>query len=66
MKFIRFLIVIALILVIIIANVEGVLLLKHMPSLPNVFSKLDLLIVITSILIADISGFLMFLIMKRD
>lgn len=62
---IRFLTVIELIIVMIIVNVEGVLLLKHMPSLPNVFSKIDLLIVITSILIADISGFLMFLIMKK-
>lgn len=62
---IRFLTVIELIIVMIIVNVEGVLLLKHMLSLPNAFSKIDLLIVMTSILIADISGFLMFLIMKK-
>lgn len=64
MKFIRFLAIIALILFI-INNVEGFLLLKQMQSLPKVFSKIDLLIVIVSLLFVNVSGFIIFLNMKR-
>lgn len=64
MKFIRFLAIIALILFI-INNVEGFLLLKQMQSLPKVFSKIDLLIVIVSLLFVNVSGFIIFLDMKR-